>query len=244
MQIILFSFITFVLGIIITHLWTKYKTRIKKIKYNVQYQYLGASVDDTRFGSVKLLYNDKPIKCLYNAKVLLSNESHHDISDMEINIVCDPDSTIILSFGRNTSSFNELAFTKDYGKVLNEGKNLVYIFTRRDYMLPVLNRGDKVEILLLMTNVHNKQPIVEVNCDYAGVRMKYSPKAPYELFGESLQHCSLLGSFITLLLCISIVLFIGNRVIAVFLAAVIALFASLVGFAFIKIIKFLTKLLS
>lgn len=244
MEAIVFPLITFILGIVITHLWLKYKNRINTIKYSVQYQYLGASVDDKRFGSVKLLYNDKPIKCLYNARVLLLNESNRDITDIDMNIVCDPDSLIILSFGRNTSSFNELAFTDNYGKILSEGKNLVQIFTRRDYKLPVLNRGDKVEILLLMTNINNKQPTLGVSCDYPGVRMKYSQKAPYEIFGEPLHHCSLLGSLIALLLCVPIIVLVSNKTAAVYIAAIIALFASLLGLVFKKVVKFLLKLLS
>ncbi len=65
--------ITFLLGVFVTHIWNKFKNRIKLLKYTVWHQYLGMSIDDARFGSLKLLYNNNPIKNLYLSRVILLN---------------------------------------------------------------------------------------------------------------------------------------------------------------------------
>jgi len=235
---------TFILGLFINHIWEKFKKRISLVKYTVWHLFLGGSADDPRFGSLKLLYNDRPVRNLYMSRVLLSNESNRDLSNVELNVVSDRDSAILVSHGRNMSSLNDLSFTDKYTKVLSELKpeNMEYIFGRRDYKLPVLNRGDKVEISLLLTNFKSMQPNITVSCDYPGVKMKYARVFP-ELFGEPQIHSALLGTLIALLLCVLIIFLIHSKTIAVLLAAFICLFASLLGVLARKICKLIIKIL-
>lgn len=242
---ILIYFVTFLSGVIITRILDKFKNRISFLKYTVWHQHLGASVDDSRFGSVKLLYNEKPIKNLYMSTILLSNESNRDLSNIEINIACNPDSAILISYGRNKASANELSFTDRYTSILlaQKPEDTPFIFGRRDYKLPVLNRGDKVDFSLLTTSLKEKQPVITVNCDHPGVKMKYAVVFN-KLFGESQIHSALLGTLIAVLICILIICFLNNRFIAILLAFLIGLFASLLGVFLLKIYKFIYKILS
>lgn len=242
---IILSLITFVSGIFIKGIWDKFKKRIICLRYTVWHQYLGASVDDTRFGSLKLLYNNTPLKSLYMSNVKLINESEKDLSALEVNIVCDQGSAILVSYGKNRASLKELKFTDEYNKVLlnQNPDNMGHIFERRDYKIPVLNRGGKVDFSLLTTNLKGLQPRLSVSCDYPGAKMKYGNVLP-ELFGEPQAKSALLGSLAALLLCIPIVIFIESKAIAVFIAGLICLFAVLLGIILRKLCKLLIKIIS
>lgn len=242
---IILSLITFVLGIFIKGIWDKFKKRIICLRYTVWHQYLGASVDDTRFGSLKLLYNDNPIKSLYMSNIYLTNESEQDLSGLEINIICDQGSAILISYGKNRGSLKELTFADEYNTVLLEQKpgNMGYIFGRRDYKVPVLNRGDKVDFTLLTTNFKGLQPVLTVSCDHPGVKIKYGNVLP-KLFGEPQAQSAWIGSLAALLLCMPIIVFIKSKTIAVLVAAITCLFAILLGIVLIKFWKLLTKILS
>ncbi len=242
---ILISTITFILGIFIKHIWDKFKNRISELKYTVWHRYLGGTIDDSRFGSLKLLYNDKPIKNLYMSTILLSNESNRDLSDLELNIICDSNSAILISYGKNRASLNELLFTDKYNAVLVNRKpeDLEFIFKRRDYKLPVLNRGDKVDVTLLTTNNKGIQPVITISCDYPGVKMKYAVVLS-ELFGESQRQSALLGIIVALLLCIPIIMLIPSKIISVLITLFISIFASLIGVMLIKFYKWGIRILS
>jgi hypothetical protein len=236
---------TFILGAFFTHIWGKFKNRTMLLKYSVWHNPLGSSVDDSRFGSVKVLYNDKHVKTLYMSTILLCNESCRDLSNIEVNIACDPDSAILISTGKNRSSINELSFTDHYNWLLTENKpeSMQYIFHRRDYKLPVINRNDKIDFALLTTNFKGQRPYVTVSCDHSGVKMQFVQGVP-QLFGEPQQASALLGVMITFLLCIPIVYLINNKCVAVILAALIGLFATLLGILLRKAWKLILKLLS
>lgn len=242
---ILFPLIGFILGVFFMHIWGKFKNRITLLKYTVWHGYLGASVDDPRFGSLKLLYNNEPIKNLYMSTVLLRNESNRDLSNIELNIVCDPNSAILVSYGWNEASVNELVFTDKYVDTLlkQNPEDMKSMFGKRDYKLPVLNREDKIRISLLITNFKGMQPFITVGCDYPGIKMKYVQEYR-KLFGEPETHSALLGALVALLLCIPIIFFINNKTIAVLLAAFIGLFASLLGVLIRKFYKLIVKILS
>lgn len=236
---------SFVLGGFVTHLWNKFKNRIITLKYSVWHSPLGSSVDDARFGSVKVLYNDSHVKTLFMSTVLLCNESSRDLSDLEIDISCDPDSAILISTGKNKTSLNELSFTDHYAWLLGENKpeSMSYIFHRRDYKVPVLNRGDKINFALLVTNSKGQQPYIILSCDHPGVKIKFAKGVP-ELFGEPQRSSALLGIIVTLVLCAPIICLINSKFVAVVVAALAGLFAMLIGIALRKLGKLILKILS
>lgn len=241
---IMIGIITFVFGAVVTHLWDKVRKRIVWLKYTVLHHALGASAQDAKFGSVKLLYNDTPVVNLFMSTIMISNENSSDLSNIDLNIVCDQESLILISHGRNMASSNELQLTANYASLLSNAKqeNLGYLFTRRDYKIPVLNRGDKIEFALVTTNPKGKQPYLTVNCDHAGVKMRQVPKFQ-ELFGEPLPHSALIGAIIAVTLCLPAVCFIESKAVLVGACVGFGLFASLLGVLAIKVWKFLWKLL-
>ncbi|MCW7502483.1 hypothetical protein, partial [Leptospira soteropolitanensis] len=62
-----------------------------------------------------------------------------------LNIVCDDSSKMLITHGANKSSLNTLTFTDDYYKLLKINKPIdkPQWQSRRDYLIPSLNRDEK-----------------------------------------------------------------------------------------------------
>ncbi len=232
-----------IITLIVANLWSKFRNRIAVLNYQVWHQYLAASGSDPAFGSVQVLYNNISVQNLYMSTVKIVNDSNRDLKNVIVNIQSDPDSVILISNGYNRSSLKSLSFTEEYGAALIAKANISYLITHRDYLAPVINRGDQLTFTLLVSNNANKQPYLTLGCDHVGVKLKFSQGLP-ELMGEPILHSSRIGILLALLLCFPIVYYIPNKVIAVLVAAVVGIFAVVLGILARKISKFVIKILS
>lgn len=241
---IIIGFISLVLGIIIKNIWDKLKNRIAILNYTIDFLYLGATEEDPLFGSVKILYNNSPAENLYMATFTLENNSNRDLSDFELNIVSYDNTLMIVSHGYNINSTKNLLFTDNYSQMLRDGQSehLSYLTTHRDYHIPIFNRGDKILINILTTNLNRVKPNISASIEVPGVRMKYA-KPVQKIFGEPLQISSLLGILIAVLLTIITANYINNLTVVLAVTLFLGLAASLLGVIARKILRLFIKIL-
>jgi len=241
---ILIGAITLIIGIVIKHIWDRYINRITKLKYSIWHNYIGSSIEDVKFGSVKLLYNQNELKNLYASNVILKNETGKDLNDLELNISCDNQSLILVSHGRNTNSIKELEFTDTYASIIeqNNPDNANYIYTRRDYKIPIINRGDTIEITLLTTKFNTQRPVLFVTSEHKGVKLKYYIE-PIKLLGVSQLTSTLLGLIISVIICVPIYYFINDKTLIIALTLLNGWIASLYGVMILKINNWMKKIL-
>src|SRR5947209_8689591 len=157
-----------VLGALTHHVWTRFKTRITVLPYQIEHRYLGGSADDAYFGTLKVLHNDTEVRNVYMSSVTFKNESSRDLHDLELNIAAtDSQTAILVSYGKLTSSLKYLPFTDEFEKKLKQAAKgaQVVLWNHRDYKIPVLNRGDGVTVELLTTHGGGQQPSLTVGCD-------------------------------------------------------------------------------
>jgi hypothetical protein len=238
--------LTFIIGVILKHLWDRFIRRISIINYTMSHHYLGSSSEDPLFGSVKVLYNGNDVKNLYNIFITLSNEGGRDLTNLELNLSCDVQSAILISYASKKSSLNQLEFTEKYSKILgSDNPDLVSLkFHRRDYIIPVLNRGQQIDVLLLMTNFGGNKPEVFVGCDHTGVKMRLRKLPPQVLFGESLRLSSFIGLIFALILCYLLSISSLSLSVVAWLAFLIGAFGTFIGWGAIKIFRLVRKVLS
>ncbi|MBI0399300.1 hypothetical protein [Cyclobacterium marinum] len=240
---ILIGFITLVLGVIVKHFWDKIVNRVSKLQYSIWHNYVGSSIEDLKFGSVKLLYNDNELKNLYASNVHLLNSSGKDLDDIELNITCDQNSLIMVSHGQRNRSLNELEFTDKYLKELQSVNkdNQAYVYSRRDYKIPVLNRGDSISITLLTTNFVGEMPFLNVGTDHKGVNLKYFTEQQ-KLFGVSQAKSVIIGILISIVLCYPIFQYFESKPILISVALLNGWIASIYGILALKLSKWLRNL--
>jgi hypothetical protein len=212
----------------------------------VFHQRLGGTVEDPRFGSVKVSYNDNPVKTLFFSTVSLSNDSGRDLTDLALNIVSDPGSIVLVSHGKNQSSLNDLTYTNDFATALTtaeKSKTWIGVANRRDYHIAVLNRGDDIQVSLLITNTQGNQPFLTVGCDKPGVKLKYALKKE-QFWGEPRDESGLLGLVVVLGFCWGIVILIPNKTLAVYVAAVLGGICLIPGVGVRKLVRAFVRMLS
>jgi hypothetical protein len=233
---IIIGTITLIIGIIVKHYWDKYHNRISRLKYSIWHNYIGSSIEDVKFGSVRLLYNNNDLKNLYSSNVIIKNETGKDLSDLELNISCVNQNLILVSHGRVIGSIKELEFTDSYSEIIeqNNPDNNEYIYTRRDYKIPVINRGDTIEITLLTTSFNNQKPYLFVSTEHKGVKLKYYLE-PLKTMGVPQLQSSLIGVLISLFVCYPIYQFVHNQYLLIGLILLNGWIASLYGVAILKI---------
>jgi hypothetical protein len=240
---VLIGTITLIIGIAIKHIWDKYINRITRIKYSIWHNYIGSSLEDVKFGSVKLLYNNTELKNLYASNVILKNETGKDVNDLELNISCNNGSLILVSHGRNSNSIKELEFTSNYREIIDRNipDDATYIYTRRDYKIPVINRGDVIEITLLTTNLNNERPLLFVTSEHKGVKLKFYIE-PIKLLGVPQNTSVFTGMAASLILCIPIFYYVKYIPLLIVLSLLNGWIASLYGVVILRIFKWLKRL--
>jgi len=122
----------------------------------------------------------------------------------------------------------------------NDPANANYIYTRRDYKIPVINRGDTIEITLLTTNFNNQRPVLFVTSEHKGVKLKYYIE-PIKLMGVSQLSSTLLGLIISLIICMPIYYFICSKTLIIALTLLNGWIASLYGVMILKINDWIKK---
>lgn len=238
---ILIALSSVVSGMFLKHLWDRFKNRIAKLEYEVFHNYLGATESNPYFGTVQILYNDNPVTNLFMSKVVIENTNQKDLGEFELNIGANVDSLIIVSHGNKAGSVKPLEFTEKYMQLLAD--NSPNLLLSRDYLIPCLNRGEKVEISMLITNTKGLRPFVTVSCEVAGVKLKESKYHP-KIFGEPQRASSILGCLLVVIAAFPMAKYIENNYLAVYFAAIAGLFAIFIGVGLRKASRFLINLLS
>jgi len=153
---------------------------------------------------------------------------------------------ILGSYGKVSSSVNYLSYAEGFNSQVaaalrNEQTALDFVRTRRDYRIPVLNRGDSALITLLTTHLDGLQPLLTVGCDYYGVKLKLAPAV--ELFwGEPRDQSALIGLGIAFLLCWPVVQLVPSKIAAVLTGALLGAICLVFGVIARKFSRWLVRL--
>lgn len=233
-------------GFLLKHLWDKFAGRTTYLHYTVNIISVGRSVADARFGTVAVTYNGNAVNNLYFCTVAVENRSNRDVKDLALNIYGDMGNQILMSHGYVVGSPNALQFTDGYFDTLgNAQTNVAALETalgRRDYVVPVLNRGSVTNIEFL-GNKPEGVPNIYASSDHAGVKLKRVKSLPH-FYGEPTNYCAWLGSLAAVALCFPLYKYIPieYHYLAIFLGAALGIFAVFLGWAVMKAIRGIGKI--
>lgn len=235
---------TFFSGALLVHLWNKFINRISILRYTVFHQHIAISSNVPGIGSIEVLHNNVSVKSLYLSTVSIVNDTNRDLSDIEVNLTSDSNSIILVSHGINKASGKNVYFTDRYSKILSDSNPEIIRSTLsfRDYLIPVINRGDIIEFSLLIVNDLGNYPFITVACEHIGVKIKFQKVPRQKLFGESTTVSALIGLILTAIVCYLFIYFNFSLTVGVWLSFILGLCASLIGLVIIKIFKKLRRL--
>lgn len=190
-------------GAILAHLWRRYRNRMVALRWQASHHSLATAAQDVVFGTIEVRYNGAVVQNLFLTTVDVQNESSRDLTDVNLNLVFQDGTTIYMAHGAVVGSANVLPFANPFAAELDRflalpaddpaaGPLGAALSRRRDFCVPVLNRGVSVRIAMLVEASPGRQPFVQLSCDHPGLRLLFQPPRQL-LFGVDQRHAALVG---------------------------------------------------
>ncbi|MBC6428235.1 MAG: hypothetical protein GDA55_03270 [Cellvibrionales bacterium] len=210
--------------------------------YNVRHSQIGLSAHDSIYGTVQLSWNNQPVARLYLSTVELHNASSKDFDSVIVRIFSN--NTILLTEKAHiVGTTRNLEFSDDYKNKIavqsgQEPTDEQFDLYRhqRDYIIPIMNRGEKIKIEVLNTPEPNENPVINLDLLHKGVRCKFKIDQPL-FMGEPQETSARVGSVLGLVVVLVLLYFVSNIWVAGITAYFVGWAALFVGAFAIKIFK-------
>ena len=238
------------IGVLAAKIWQRYLQRMVTIRWSVTHETLAGGGDDPRWGRVEIRYNGNPAGNLLQwCRVEIENESgSRDLSDVVVSLQYDQPEPEILSGGGSLEGGNQgfswtpmftAEVTSYFDLPVADRPPSTDIYRRRDFVIPVLNRGAKAIFLFLVRpNISNQT--LRVHCDHLSVRLKHRPTRPL-ILGVVQTRASWTGLGVGALVAVALAMSLTNIWVAVSVALLVGWFGQLVGVAVIRGWRGLTR---
>ena len=196
----------FVLGVIVTHLFARYRNRLTVLRWSANCVKVASAAEDIRLGKVTVLYNDQPVNNVHTASIQIENESNKDFDGVCITIASRDNTTINAGYGHLAHGDRYFLLTEDYMEELAQAKDekLTQLLTYRRYLIPVLNRGATAVFQLVLSRGDMVTPQLVVGCVHKGVVVKNAPPGQ-TAWGVPLNHALFVGWTATLILLLTLI---------------------------------------
>jgi hypothetical protein len=235
-----------VIGVLLTLVTQRILNKRGLFTYFVRHSRVGISADDAVFGSVRVTWNNNPVANLYSSTVELRNESLKDYDDVVVRVFSN-DTMLLTERAELLDTTRILEWTEEFssrlavapGTVASEEQLKLY-FGQRDYLLPTMNRGQKVRLSFLNTAKTEKQPTIWLDILHKGVKVKFRV-AHNEVLGVPQPHAGLMGAMLGFLLIGLIVVFVNTVWLAALIALIYGFFAQVPGAFVIKCWRWLRE---
>ena len=213
------------------------------IRWSVTHTTLAAGGDNPTWGRVEILHNGVPAGNLLQwCRIEIENESgSRDLSNVVVSLQYDQPEPEILSGGGAPEGSNQwLSWTPSFAAEVDRYLAILVadrptttdLTRRRDFVIPVLNRGAKAIFLVLVRpNVLN--PTLRVYCHHLNVRFKHRPERPMTS-GVVQAHAGWTGLGVGSLAAVALAMSLTNIWAAVFVALLVGAFGQLLGVAVIR----------
>jgi hypothetical protein len=207
--------------------------------YNVNHNRICITTDDAIFGSVGVTLNGNTIPNLYLSTINLVNESLNDYEKVMVHVYTN-DTKLLTEQTQISGTPKILELSDSYKAKIAVSKGekptpeQFSIYSgQREYIVPVMNRGQTVKITYLNSATTNDMPNIWLDVSQKGVKLKFRP--PQQTFmGIPQPRAALVGVIIGFIL---IWMLVSNSVqlwLAVTISFIYGLIAQLPGALIIR----------
>jgi hypothetical protein len=197
--------------------------------YFVRHERVGISADDPKFGRVGVTLNDNPIPNLFLSTVELINQSLRDYENV-VACVYTNDTALFTEMTQIVGTLNNLKWTESYENQVRVAADQQpsptqrdLYFSRREYLIPVVNRGQIVRFQFLNAAKTQNPPTIWLSILHKGVRVQF--RVPQqEILGVPRPMATLVGLIVSIILVGFVIAFVKP----VWIAAVSSLICGLV----------------
>jgi len=168
-----------VFGVLLTIVTQRLLNRRSMFSYTVTHNRVGLSVEDAVYGSVKVTWNDNPVNRLYLSTVVVTNQSMKDHKSVVMRVFSN-DTVLLAGTAFISDGIEPIDFSEEYKSkiAVRDGDaptaEQYDLYSRqRDYMVPVINRGQILRFELLNTPCTEAEPTVWLNILHKGIACKH-----------------------------------------------------------------------
>jgi len=147
--------------------------------YQVLHNRVGLTADDAIYGSVKVTWNENPVSHLYLSTVEVTNQSMKDYESVVIRVFSN-NTTLLTQRTEIVGTTRLIDFTEEYKNriaVPDGGQPTDAQFdlyrSQRDYLVPIMNRGQKLRFEFLNAAYSEEQPAIWLDILHKGVVCKF-----------------------------------------------------------------------
>ena len=238
-----------VLGAVVVQLWRQYLQRMVTVRWSVTYETLAAGGESPAWGHIEILHNSQPVGNLIQwCRVEIENESgSRDLSNVVVRLEYDHGTAAFLNGGGALEGSNKplplapsFSAEIDYYLATPEpDRKANDFYRRREYLIPVMNRGVKAIALFLVIPTASN-PTLHVHCDHLNVRFKHRLERPMT-YGVVQKHAGVTGLGIGIMVAVALALSLTNIWAAVFVALMVGAYGPLLGVAVIRVWRWLVR---
>ena len=166
-------------GILATVLVQQIKNRRSVLSYFVNHSKVGTSANDRTFGTVQITWNGSEVPNLYLSTVELTNESSRDLRDIRLTAYSN-DTTLLSEFPHLIGTTQFIKYSPEYEeKITVVPETLPTQFQRdtygqrREYLIPILNRGQVIRFQYINVSKSEQQPNIWLEIVHPGVLLRF-----------------------------------------------------------------------
>lgn len=205
--------------------------RLKTLEYTVTHDRVALAAEDAVFGSVRVTWQGHEVTNLFTSTVTLNNATTRDFTQLKFKVYTG-DTLLLTQYTEIPGTSFVLKWTDEYETAVRvqpgqqPTDQQFWIFRHnREFVVPVLNRGQKAVARFLTTVPPGGQgPAVWVDMLHPGVRVEYRPNVP-QIHGVSVKLALPIG----LAACVAVLVGTSLYVPVVWLAALLCMIFGLVA---------------
>lgn len=221
-------------GVLLATIIQRLLNKRSMFSYTVTHNRVGLSVEDAVYGSVKVTWNDNPVNRLYLSTVVVTNQSMKDHESVVMRVFSN-DTVLLAGTAFISNGIEPVDFSEEYrdkiavrdGDAPTAEQYDLYSH-QRDYMVPVINRGQVLRFELLNTPRAEEDPTIWLNIMHKGIVCK--PQSPQQqIIGVPQMNAVWAGMFISMLGVGVVVLLVKSAPLAAFISLTVGWFSVFPG---------------
>lgn len=244
------SLISLVFGSLFTYIVTKIRNKSGVFKYAVQVNHIALSVEDPVFGNVKVSWRDTEVRNLFAAVIDVENTSSRDYESVNFKVYTTDDTQLLNEKAEIVDAPYAVGWSDDYMKKVavpeggtpTDAQNKMF-YHSREYIVPVLNRGQKLQFTYLCTKFNDQHPEVCLSTLTRGVKLKYQDNLNCTI-GVPVKVATMRGLVISVLVVIGLGLIATNVWLTASISMLVGLCAQFLGAVEYRAERFIINLIT
>jgi hypothetical protein len=209
--------------------------RLKTLEYTVTHDRVALAAEDAVFGSVRVTWQGHEVTNLFTSTVTLENATTRDYTQLKFKVYTG-DTLLLTQYTEIPGTSFILKWTDEYEAAVHvvpgqqPTDQQFWIFRHnREFIVPVLNRGQKAVVRFLTTvPVGTQGPAVWLDMLHPGVRVEFRPNVP-QVHGVPVRFALPIGLLACILVLIASSVFVAQAWVAGPLCMSFGLVAQSVG---------------